>query len=724
MNARSARRIAIAVVLLSGCSGGGTSDPVPTTRTVTVTTNGSGSGTITSSPAGVSCGATCSASLSTSVAVSLSATPAANSQFVSWSGACTGTTASCTVPAGTTAVSAAARFDLSVYALTVALAGTGTGSVTSAPAGVTCGTDCTEGYNAGTVVTLTAAPAGTSSFTGWSGGGCTGTGTCVVTMNQLTNVTATFTLVTNTLTVALAGTGSGTVTSTPAGITCGTDCNEAYTAGTVVTLTAASAGSSTFAGWSGGGCTGTGTCVVTMNAAATVTATFTLVSFTMTVNRTGTGSGTVTSSPAGINCGSDCTEPYTSGTVVTLTAASGVGSNFTGWSGGGCTGTGTCVVTMTAATTITSTFTLQTNTMTVSLVGAGSVTSAPAGISCPADCTEPYAFGTVVTLTAAATDGSAFTGWSGSGCSGTGSCVVTMNSASSVTATFSVVAPGWPDSGTRFCTDLLASVTCPAGVVGQDGFYAINVPNYVVVGGRVQDPITGLVWERSPSIANFTQAAAITYCDDLVLDGATDWRVPSLLELLSIADFGSTGPAFTSSAFPGIPPNSYFWTTTDRAGNPAQAYGMNTNYAVTNYVTKSDPSGHIVRCVRGTPFSGVLTVAGGSVTDSRTNLVWQSGTAPTDLSWQDALTYCEALSLDGRTDWRLPSGKELTSIIDPTQTSPTISPLFASRPATRFWSSSVLANFPNNAYAIGFATGVSADIGTVFSELRSVRCVR
>jgi hypothetical protein len=76
------------------------------------------------------------------------------------------------------------------------------------------------------------------------------------------------------LTVSKAGTGSGTITSTPAGISCGTSCSGIYASGTALTLTATPAPGSTFAGWSGGGCTGTGSCTVTLNAATEVTATF------------------------------------------------------------------------------------------------------------------------------------------------------------------------------------------------------------------------------------------------------------------------------------------------------------------------------------------------------------------------------------------------------------------------------------------------------------------
>jgi photosystem II stability/assembly factor-like uncharacterized protein len=78
--------------------------------------------------------------------------------------------------------------------------------------------------------------------------------------------------------------------------------------------------------------------------------------YTLSISKGGTGTGTVTSSPAGINCGSTCSALYNSGTSVTLTATADSGSIFSGWSGGVCSGTGTCTLTMTAATSVTANF--------------------------------------------------------------------------------------------------------------------------------------------------------------------------------------------------------------------------------------------------------------------------------------------------------------------------------------------------------------------------------
>ena len=86
----------------------------------------------------------------------------------------------------------AATFTLNGYGLTVAKAGTGSGTATSTPAGINCGVTCMASFGDNTVVTLTATASTGSTFTGWSGSGCSGTGVCAVTMNGAKSVTATF----------------------------------------------------------------------------------------------------------------------------------------------------------------------------------------------------------------------------------------------------------------------------------------------------------------------------------------------------------------------------------------------------------------------------------------------------------------------------------------------------------------------------------------------------
>jgi len=153
--------------------------------------------------------------------------------------------------------------------------GTGSGTVTSNDGGINnCGASCSAAYDSGTPVTLTARPATGSLFTGWSGCDTVSGTTCTVTMNAARMVTAIFAPQTFTLTVAREG--SGTVTSiAPDGrINCGSACSASYNSGTVVTLRATPGFLYFFAGWSGGGCSGTGDCVVTLRANTGVTARF------------------------------------------------------------------------------------------------------------------------------------------------------------------------------------------------------------------------------------------------------------------------------------------------------------------------------------------------------------------------------------------------------------------------------------------------------------------
>ncbi len=408
------------------------------THTLNVNKTGTGAGTVTSVPAGINCGTDCYATYPDNTSVTLTATADAGSQFIGWAGDCsTSTGSTCTLNIAATRY-ATAHFMPITHTLNVTKTGTGLGTVTSKPAGINCGTDCTETYaTSGTVVKLTAVVGTNSLFTGWSGA-CSGTSTtCSVTVTNLQNVTANFNYITYNLTTNKVG--NGTISSSPAGIDCGTDCTEAVNKGSTITLTATPDTGYKLISWTG--CTSTTTsCTVSMTAAKTVTATFKPV-FPLSVSKTGTGSGTVKAT--GINCDTretaDCNETYLKDTSVSLTATATTGSRFTGWSGA-CTGSTTCKVAMNDAKNVTANFDIITYKLAVAKVGNGTVNSVPAGITCGDDCTEDYLPKTSVTLTVIAATGYKFTGWTGC-TSTTTSCTVSMTAAKTVTATFKPVFP-------------------------------------------------------------------------------------------------------------------------------------------------------------------------------------------------------------------------------------------------------------------------------------------
>ena len=438
-----------------------------------------GNGKVTSAPAGtltfgtssgINCGPTtviCSVGYGTGTNVTLTAQPLGTDIFVGWSGdGCSGASLTCTVAMSQSRSVTATFTGVTSYPLEVSKAGSG--SVTADVGSLNCGATCVSSYVDGTVVTLTASATTGWTFNAWSGEGCSGIGTCQVTMSQARSVTATF--IEQTFPLSVSVIGNGTVAANAGTISCGngnTFCSDVYGSGVVVTLTATPGSGQTFTGWVGGDCVGISvTCAVTMSQARSATALFSgVASYPLDVGVGGSGTGTVTSDVGGINCGATCSATYADGTNVTLTATAAGGSSFVGWSGD-CSGTSTtCLVTMSQARSAFANFGApQTLTVTKAGSGTGTVTSSPAGINCGATCSAQFGDGAVVTLTASASSGSIFTGWSGD-CSAAGACTLTMTAARNVTATFVpayTLAVTKTGSGAGTVTSDVGGVSCGA----------------------------------------------------------------------------------------------------------------------------------------------------------------------------------------------------------------------------------------------------------------------
>ena len=177
------------------------------------------------------------------------------------------------------------------------------------------------------------------------------------------------------LEIAKSGTGSGIVSSSPNGISCGSACNAQFMTGSSVTLTASADASSAFVGWSGA-CSGTDACTVTMDTAKNVTATFVKIDPQLQVSIAGTGSGIVSILPPGIACNTSCSSQFPPGTSLTLHAEPAADSLFTEWGGGICIGTGDCQMTISSDSAVTANFSLKQPNPVRLMTGAGMVSYA------------------------------------------------------------------------------------------------------------------------------------------------------------------------------------------------------------------------------------------------------------------------------------------------------------------------------------------------------------
>jgi hypothetical protein len=281
------------------------------------------------------------------------------------------------------------------------------------------------------------------------------------------------------------------------------------------------------------------------------------------------------------------------------------------------------------------------------------------------------------------------------------------------------------DTGQGKCYDDKAEIPCPSSgpFFGQDAQYTGLEPNLTINDdGTITDHNTGLIWQRSLDFDGNGKvnaadkqpyAAASSYCENLTLAGSSDWRLPDIKTLDSLMDFRGTDPGEASGKTKLIPflDKAYFdfaygdtaagELTTDSqfassnlfgdgTTNGGMAYAANFADGSIKGYTLAKQSGvekkFFVLCVRGNSAYGVnhfVDNGDDTVSDQATGLVWQKADNGKGQNWQDALAYCEDLSLAGKDDWRLPDAKSLQSLVDTTRlasvpNSAAIDPLFSS----------------------------------------------
>jgi len=252
---------------------------------------------------------------------------------------------------------------------------------------------------------------------------------------------------------------------------------------------------------------------------------------------------------------------------------------------------------------------------------------------------------------------------------------------------------------------------------GEDNDYTINSPSYTNnSNGTITDNVTGLMWQQVDG-GEMTIENATIYCDNLILGGFSDWRLPNPIESFSILNHQNNNPAMNTTFFTASTAE-YWWTNTYELNSTTKVWCTNAGGGIGNHPkSETISAGGIkrfhIRAVRDislpTTIANHFTDNGdGTITDNLTELVWQKAPNTQTQNWENALVYAENLALANVSDWRLPNIKELQSLNDESRTNPSINPLFfPSIGVNNYWSSTSLPNQTTNAWYLNTQFGIS-----------------
>jgi hypothetical protein len=286
---------------------------------------------------------------------------------------------------------------------------------------------------------------------------------------------------------------------------------------------------------------------------------------------------------------------------------------------------------------------------------------------------------------------------------------------------------------TRLCNsgEPAGSGSCPASPVQGSGANEW---------GCTRDNVTGLVWLLETSVGNWTYATE-TYPTTANTAGrcgyTTGWWLPTLSELVSIIDIGQTESLATidQNYFPGdyTSAMTVAWSATPAATSLAWYVWFAQGLTYANLKSNDQLSVRLVHPGTGTGAFGYTDHGDGTISNNATTLMWDkclwglsgenctTGVAQTG-SWSQALgmaTSANAINYLGHADWRLPSVRELQSLIDFTRNSPATDPVFPLLPAP-LWSGTPWS--VTDAMYVTLSEGISNHTG--YPEAVPVRLVR
>ncbi|MBF0243155.1 MAG: DUF1566 domain-containing protein, partial [Desulfamplus sp.] len=358
-----------------------------------------------------------------------------------------------------------------------------------------------------------------------------------------------------------------------------------------------------------------------------------------------------------------------------------------------------------------------------------------------------------------------------------GTQVVTLNS-EGIEGTKPQFSSPVPDTGITKCYNDTGDIPCPQegeDFYGQDANYSINPMSYTKLDengndlpitatswAMVRDNVTGLIWENKNSgdgTKDYTNPhdADNTYTwydsnpatnggyagtagngtdtedfikalNDSSFGGHSDWLLPTIKELSTIVDYSILypGPTININYFKDMI-SSFYWSSSTDRGSIYSAWGVNFNYGGDYDYVKTNY--YYVMAVRDGKsaigsLDNLIVNGNGTVTDSATGLMWQQDTSGNSITWKDALLYCQNLNLAGYSDWRLPTIKELRTIVDYSRPAPAIDINYFSDTFTSFyWSSSVYPDaVGRTAWGVDYYNGNDDKIAKLLNHyFRAVR---